>query len=224
MSAWKLVEAVPEEPQAVSQKPQHEEDRNNINGRGGGRGGFRGGRGGGRGRGNYPQLSKQDRTYFAYMAVQQIELIFTPDNLCMDTYIRSYMDEAGYVPIALVCGYPHVQQFGALYNDIVARLQETCESERCVVEIDVNNETIRLKQGWDQWLAPNTFGGRGQPLYVKQPRQPRVHNNFNNNSNNNHISGSNNNSPNKKEQCFDPNADNQQHNWPSLAEQKTVQN
>lgn len=40
-------------------------------GRGGGRFGFRGGRGG-RGRGNYPQLSKQDRTYLAYMAVQQM--------------------------------------------------------------------------------------------------------------------------------------------------------
>lgn len=151
----------------------------------------------------------------------------------MDTYIRSYMDEAGYVPVALVCAYPHVAAYGAPYSDIVARLQEACESEKCVIEIDTNNETIRLKSDWEVWLVPNAFGGRGQPRYVKQPRQPRT---YNNNYNNNHhgdnkhhnSSGNHHNSPNKHsnnsqpEQCFDPNAANQQQHWPSLSEQKTV--
>ena len=77
------------------------------------------------------------------------ELIYSSDNLCMDTYIRSYMDEAGYVPIALVCGYPHVAAYGAPYSDIVNRLQEASAAENYVVEIDTNNETIRLRQGWD---------------------------------------------------------------------------
>ncbi len=74
-------------------------------------------------------------------------MIFTPDNLCMDTFIRSYMDEAGFVPIALVCGYPNVAGFGAPYNDIVARIQEVAENS--VIEVDIANETIRLKVGWE---------------------------------------------------------------------------
>lgn len=33
---------------------------------------------------------------------------FTVDFLCQDTFLRSYMDEAGYVPIAFVCNFPAV--------------------------------------------------------------------------------------------------------------------
>lgn len=69
----------------------------------------------------------------------------------MDTYIRAYMDEAGYVPISLVCGYPHVSYCGAIYSDIVSRLKELGESS--VIEIDADNETIRLKEGWDMVRA-----------------------------------------------------------------------
>lgn len=65
----------------------------------------------------------------------------------MDTYIRAYMDESGYVPISLVCGYPNVGCYGALYIDIVARLKEL--DENSVIEIDAENETVRLKAGWD---------------------------------------------------------------------------
>lgn len=67
----------------------------------------------------------------------------------MDTYIRSCMDEAGYVPVSYVCAYAHVAAYGALYVDIVARLQEACATDRCVIEIDAENETIRLKKDWE---------------------------------------------------------------------------
>lgn len=36
------------------------------------------------------------------------EAHFTVDFLCQDTFLRSYMDEAGYVPIAFVCNFPAV--------------------------------------------------------------------------------------------------------------------
>lgn len=69
----------------------------------------------------------------------------------MDTYIRSYMDEAGFVPIALVLGYPNVAGFYAQYYDIVQRLQEISESS--LLEVDIANETIRLKEGWEVVLT-----------------------------------------------------------------------
>jgi len=84
----------------------------------------------------------------------------------MDTYIRSYMDEAGYIPVAIALHYPNVASICAPYEDILTRLQENSSISR--LEVDIVNETMRLKEGWDMWLMPNAYGGRGQPRYVKQ--------------------------------------------------------
>jgi hypothetical protein len=94
------------------------------------------------------------------------EFYFTPDALCADTYIRSYMDEAGYVPIAFVCNFPEVLAIGAYYEDIVAGLQQSA-----VFEIDSGNETLRLLEGWQKWLIPNGQGGFGLPRYIKQAEE-----------------------------------------------------
>lgn len=75
------------------------------------------------------------------------EIIFSIDNLCMDTFIRFYMDEAGYVPIALLCNYANVAMYGAPYTGIIDALVRN--SERTNLEVDLENETIRLKTGWE---------------------------------------------------------------------------
>lgn len=189
MSAWKLVEAEVDEPEQNKVEASNQSNFSNdkfqkgikSGGRGGrGNQGGRGGRGNG-GRGTYktPYISKQDRNYRSYMAVQLIEMILSPDNLCMDTYIRSYMDEAGYVPIALVYTYPNVAAFGALYGDLKYRLKQLGE-DSCV-EIDPVNDLIRTKNNWEMWLMPNQTGGRGQPRYVKQTNSKQYGNNYQNN-------------------------------------------
>lgn len=100
------------------------------------------------------------------MAAQGIEMILSPDNLCMDTYIRSYMDVEGYVPIALVYSYPNVAHYGALYGDLKYRLKQL-GPDSCI-DLDPINDLIRTRNNWDMWLMPNQSGGRGQPKYVKQ--------------------------------------------------------
>lgn len=79
MSQWKLVEAEPESP--VARESQQTDFAQQQQGEGSGRGNRennggrgRGGRGrGGRGRGyTGPYRSKTDRSYFAYLAVQQM--------------------------------------------------------------------------------------------------------------------------------------------------------
>eukprot|EP00981_Chlorochromonas_danica_P011551 scaffold4102_cov174-Ochromonas_danica.AAC.5 len=159
MSAWKLVEAEAETPDATPVGEAGEGNDRRNNGRGKGRAsrpnanGRAGASAGGRGRGRLgnSQRTKADRSYFAYLAVQQIDQIFNPDSLCMDTYVRAYMDEAGYVPIGL-----EVANRSKFY------------------ELDTENETIRLKNGWEKFLLVNAYGGRGLPRYVKQqqPQQP----------------------------------------------------
>lgn len=101
------------------------------------------------------------------MAASQVEFYFSPDNLCRDTFLRSYMDEEGYVPIAFICNFPAVACFGAGLNDII-----DCLRNSETLEIDDENETIRLKESWQVWLFPNPQGGRGVPRWVKAPEQP----------------------------------------------------
>lgn len=67
----------------------------------------------------------------------------------MDTYVRAYMDEAGYVPLSLLCGYQNVAQYQCSYNDILNKLKETVGKCK-FIEIDEDNETLRLKNGWEK--------------------------------------------------------------------------
>lgn len=67
------------------------------------------------------------------------------DNLSMDTFLRSFMDEEGYIPIAYLCNYPNVVMCGAYYENILSELQK---SE--MFELDIPNETMRLKTKWHQ--------------------------------------------------------------------------
>lgn len=67
----------------------------------------------------------------------------------MDTYVRAYMDEAGYVPIGLVCNYQNVMCYGCSYYDIVNKLKEVANRSK-FYELDTENETIRLKNGWEK--------------------------------------------------------------------------
>jgi hypothetical protein len=32
--------------------------------------------------------------------------------------------------------------------------------EDSILEVDITNETVRLKEGWEMWLMPNSIGGR----------------------------------------------------------------
>eukprot|EP00598_Pedospumella_elongata_P002247 CAMPEP_0184972052 /NCGR_PEP_ID=MMETSP1098-20130426/4113_1 /TAXON_ID=89044 /ORGANISM="Spumella elongata, Strain CCAP 955/1" /LENGTH=208 /DNA_ID=CAMNT_0027494269 /DNA_START=59 /DNA_END=685 /DNA_ORIENTATION=- len=184
MSAWKLVEAVPEESPAKAAQDNQGGRGNNAGrgassgrGRGGGRGSSSGRGYAGRGSngGDYTAyLSAADRNYLSHMAVQQLEYIFDLDNLCMDTFVRSYMDEAGFVPLPLLCTYQNVAAYGAPYVDVVERLNELTAERK--IEFDPSNETVRLKVGWENWLMPNATGGKGVPRYVKQtPEQQQAY-------------------------------------------------
>jgi hypothetical protein len=76
------------------------------------------------------------------------EYYFSPDSLISDTTIRSYLDEAGYIPIAFVCNFPDIVSIGAYYEDILAALQNSA-----LFEIDFENETMRLHD-WQKVCSP----------------------------------------------------------------------
>lgn len=84
------------------------------------------------------------------------DLIFNPDSLCIDTFIRAYMDEEGYVPIMLVTQYQNVAALQCSYYDIFNKLKE-CVGKTKNIELDAVNECVRLREGWEKvryvWIS-----------------------------------------------------------------------
>ena len=95
--------------------------------------------------------SPEDLAYAAHLGLQQIEFLFSADNLAMDQYLRSLMDMEGYVPLLYVAQYPNVMQCGASWQGIKEKVKTGQFLEYCE-----ENETIRLKENWNMWLQPGT--------------------------------------------------------------------
>lgn len=81
----------------------------------------------------------------------------------MDTFVRSYMDEAGFVPLPLLCTYQNVAAYGAPYFDVVERLNELTAERK--IEFDPSNETVRLKVGWENVSNISSLSSFGALCY-----------------------------------------------------------
>ena len=82
------------------------------------------------------------------------EYLFSEENLCMDTFIRSYMDIQGNVPLGVVCSYQNVAYFNIPPNEVFAKLialQNATGGAGVSVglEIDEANELMRRKEKWE---------------------------------------------------------------------------
>jgi len=110
----------------------------------------------------YYEETPEEKLYRAEYAIAQIEYYFTVENLCRDTFLKQHFDIDGYVPLAFVCQFQMVAATMADYSLIVELIQK---SE--FLEYDTNNETIRLRDGWKNWLFPNADGTFGVPKWIK---------------------------------------------------------
>merc|ERR1712146_738920 len=48
---------------------------------------------------------------------------FTEENLCRDSYLRSFLDIDGYVPLSVIFRFPSVSRYQAAYEDILWMIQ-----------------------------------------------------------------------------------------------------
>lgn len=69
--------------------------------------------------------------------------------LCGDTYFRSFMDVEGFMPLIYLFNYPNIGGVGADYNGVLEALKD-----HATLEVDAENETIRLRAGWDAVCTP----------------------------------------------------------------------
>lgn len=79
------------------------------------------------------------------LLVNQIEYYFSDVNLIKDDYLRSYMDDQGWVPITLIAGFPRVQ---SLTNSIPLIL----DSLRTSTSVEVQGDKVRRRNEWMKWL------------------------------------------------------------------------
>ncbi|KAI3734401.1 hypothetical protein L6452_13869 [Arctium lappa] len=75
----------------------------------------------------------------------QIEYYFSDENLVKDNFLRSQMDEEGWVPIALIAGFRRVQ---SLTNDI----QMILNSLRDSATVEIQGEKVRRRSEWRRWI------------------------------------------------------------------------
>lgn len=91
---------------------------------------------------NYPAV---DPTLSASL-VKQIEYYFSDGNLVKDDYLRSQMDDQGWVPLSLIATFPMVM---SLTNNI----QWIVESLRTSTEVEVQDNRVRRRNEWKKWAT-----------------------------------------------------------------------
>ncbi|XP_073043769.1 la-related protein 1C-like isoform X2 [Primulina eburnea] len=79
------------------------------------------------------------------LIVSQIDYYFSDVNLMTDNFLKSNMDDHGWVPITLIASFPRVH---LLTQDIPLIL----ESLRCSTVVEVQGDKVRRVHEWDKWL------------------------------------------------------------------------
>ncbi|KAI9109236.1 hypothetical protein K1719_019859 [Acacia pycnantha] len=79
------------------------------------------------------------------MIVKQIDYYFSDDNLVKDVFLKSQMDEQGWVSISLIASFPRVK---SLTTDIPWIL----ESLRTSTVVEVQGDKVRRRNEWKKWL------------------------------------------------------------------------
>ncbi|GKA89556.1 la-related protein 1C-like protein [Tanacetum coccineum] len=77
--------------------------------------------------------------------LKQIEYYFSDDNLVKDNFLRSHMDEEGWVSLTLIAGFRRVQQ---LTKDIQAIVNSLKNSST----VELVDDKMRRRNDWRKWI------------------------------------------------------------------------
>lgn len=77
--------------------------------------------------------------------VNQIDYYFSDANLVKDEYLRSNMDEQGWVPITLIASFPRVRS-------LTSNIKLILDSLRTSTVVEVQGDKLRRRNEWIKWL------------------------------------------------------------------------
>ncbi|KAI4316970.1 hypothetical protein L6164_024890 [Bauhinia variegata] len=79
------------------------------------------------------------------MILNQIEYYFSDGNLVKDEFLRSNMDEQGWVPITLIANFPRVK-------NLTSNIQLILDSLRTSTVVEMQGDKLRRRNEWMKWL------------------------------------------------------------------------
>ncbi|KAL3696037.1 hypothetical protein R1sor_010113 [Riccia sorocarpa] len=97
-----------------------------------------------------------------HLVVKQIEYYFSIENLCRDIFLRSKMDEQGFIPVAVIANFNRVKM---LTGD-TALILDALRSHSSLVE--VQDDKLRKREDWANWILPAGH----LPAAALPPQQP----------------------------------------------------
>ncbi|KAK4778756.1 hypothetical protein SAY86_006284 [Trapa natans] len=99
--------------------------------------------------------------------VSQIEYYFSDDNLAKDEYLKSNMDNEGWVPISLIAGFPRVK---SITGDAQLILNSLTTSK----VVEVQDGRIRRRSEWMKWVWASGLSSSddGSPSVAASSQNP----------------------------------------------------
>lgn len=97
-------------------------------------------------------LTGPDPASLRSLLVKQIEYYFSIENLCRDIYLRSNMDEQGFIPVSVIANFNRVKMLTPNPGLILDAMRNSS-----VVEVQVDK--MRKRDEWAKWLLPPSHYG-----------------------------------------------------------------
>ncbi|KAI8051665.1 hypothetical protein BDF22DRAFT_81909 [Syncephalis plumigaleata] len=91
-----------------------------------------------------------DKNTMEHYLRMQIEYYFSIENLCRDIYLRSHMDDEGYVPIDILTSFNRVKNLAQPTSTV---LEALASSEL----LEVKDKLVRKRNDWKTWLLPENM-------------------------------------------------------------------
>jgi len=96
-------------------------------------------------------LNPQHRAQILEALKKQVEYYFSVENLCKDIFLRSQMDQEGWISASVISGFNRVRM---LTPDPSMLLESLNESP--TVEMSKDKQKLRKKEDWVQWILPQS--------------------------------------------------------------------
>ncbi|BFZ58405.1 hypothetical protein PYCC9005_005467 [Savitreella phatthalungensis] len=90
------------------------------------------------------------------LAVAQVEYYFSIDNLCKDVYLRSHMDDAGFVDLEVLAGFNRLRAICPTVDGVKRACEELGSVEVLEGKVRTRNEPERWVLPLDQRVRPST--------------------------------------------------------------------
>lgn len=97
-------------------------------------------------------LTGPDPASLRAMLVKQIEYYFSIANLCRDIYLRSNMDDQGFIPVTVIGSFNRVRMLTP--NPAVI-----LDAMRNSAVVEVQGDKLRKRDDWANWLLPPSHYG-----------------------------------------------------------------